>query len=98
MHVHTLLIVDTATIAFTSVSPVATQEAYAIVSTALSTRMGSPHVQHRSITMTPALTNVLLCTNADTGVGALIAAGSHDENGSTAHLHPAYTTVTRLIK
>jgi len=29
----------------------------------------------------PAVTRVLLCTRADTGVGASIARGSHIENG-----------------
>lgn len=35
---------------------------------------------------TPAVTRVDECTNADTGVGAAIAAGSHLENGICALL------------
>jgi len=33
---------------------------------------------------TPAVTSVDECTNADTGVGAAMAAGSHAENGICA--------------
>lgn len=42
--------------------------------------------KNRIIKYTPAVTSVEECTNADTGVGAAIAAGSQVENGICALL------------
>jgi hypothetical protein len=37
--------------------------------------------QNRNNKKTPAVTNVEECTNAETGVGAAMAAGNQEENG-----------------
>jgi len=46
----------------------------------------------------PAATSVLLCTNAEMGVGAAIAAGSHEENGNWALLVKIKTTNKTWVK
>jgi len=92
--------VDHATIAFVSLSTDAEIDTYTIVSThktANNPWFTCCIASNRSVTITPALTNVLLCTNADTGVGALIAAGNHDVNGNTAHLVSAYNRVNSKV-
>ena len=40
----------------------------------------------RNSRKTPAVTSVEECTRAETGVGASMAAGRHDENGACADL------------
>ena len=40
------------------------------------------HSEKRISRYTPAVTRVDECTNADTGVGAAIAAGNHAEKGN----------------
>ena len=51
-----------------------------------------PSIPNRKITQRPAVTRVLLCTKALTGVGAAIAAGNHLINGNWALLVKAAIT------
>jgi hypothetical protein len=51
----------------------------------------------RIIMNTPAVTRVEECTNADTGVGAAMAAGSHAENGICALLVMAARVMSIIV-
>jgi hypothetical protein len=51
-----------------------------------------PSIPNRKITHRPAVTRVLLCTKALTGVGAAMAAGNHLINGNWALLVNAAIT------
>lgn len=52
----------------------------------------------RIIRKIPAVTNVDECTRADTGVGAAIAAGSHEENGAWALLVKDAVRISNITK
>ena len=78
--------VDNATKFFKSWLNSDAKEAKVLVTTTLVSKAAQgveeetgPHQQYRK---SPAVTNVEECTRDDTGVGAIIAAGSHALNGN----------------
>jgi hypothetical protein len=75
--------VERATIFFISVSVKAENLAINIVNMPINNKNSLKEIigLKRIIKYTPAVTKVEECTKADTGVGAAIAAGSHDEKG-----------------
>jgi len=91
--------VDSATIFFPSFSRRALRLAISIVTPPKTANKFSlvlvNHGVIRINTYTPAVTRVDECTKADTGVGAAIAAGSHELNGSCALL--VHAAITRII-
>jgi len=92
--------VDHATITFMSLSTDAEIDTYIMAS--IYKIANNPWftcciASNRSVTITPALTNVLLCTNVDTEVGTLIVAGNHVVNGDIAHLVNAYDRVNNEV-
>lgn len=83
---------ESAIIFFISHSVIAESPAINVVSVAKIRRVGANHFErernlwNRNRRNTPAVTRVEEWTNAETGVGAAIAAGSHLENGICALL------------
>jgi hypothetical protein len=78
--------VDRAITFFKSISLRAIMPAYSLVRSPRRKRAslieGPMEVLNRKVRNTPAVTRVDECTNAETGVGADMAAGSHEEKGN----------------